>query len=148
MCLLVSCTNSVPESITGYAVDYADSGLLVVETVDEGESSQRRQAVWIANLKEDRIGSLLTVQLGPVADSYPALSTSTKTIHNKQPQGEQEILILCLTYAKNKWPQGFAVINSTAYDAERSEWEIVIGHLSNEETLTLTVDKDKTITEK
>src|SRR5690606_33190185 len=66
------------EFITGYAVSYSEEGILIVENTFSREQEETKNAVWVSNLNEKHLGSLLRVELKDTADSYPSLSSSKK----------------------------------------------------------------------
>lgn len=148
--LLLSCSNQTDQSITGYAVHFADDQVLIVEAIQHSTTNQieARDAVWITNLKDERIGSLLTVKLGDGYDTYPGVSSAKKIIQEQQLPGEKEIIRACLDYANEKWNEGIAVIDNIQYHNANEQWEVVIGNLFNDNSITVVIGKDKVITEK
>lgn len=147
---LLSCSNQAYDSITGYAVDYSEDKVLIVEAKDRLATNQNdfRDAVWITKLKEDRIGGLYTVQLGDGYDTYPGVSSAKKITAEQQLEGEKDIIRVCLDYANDKWKEGIAVIDSINYNTSLEEWEIAIGNISNDNTIILAIGKNEVITEK
>lgn len=153
---VVGCSNESSPRITGYAVDYSEErGLLIVEDVDEAQAQGagqlqaevHQEAVWIGNLKKMHLGARLTVTLGDIADSYPALSKAIKTTKEKQPRGEQKALADSLEYMKQQFPDAFALlaVHSIRYSESSAEWEIQLGDLISGQLITLYVNREGTV---
>lgn len=91
---------------------------------------------------------MLTVKLGDGYDTYPGVSSAKKIIQEQQLPGEKEIIRACLDYAKEKWNEGIAVIDNIQYHNANEQWEVVIGNLFNDNSITVVIGKDKVIIEK
>lgn len=144
---LSACGREGADVVTGYGVAHSDGSLLIVAPLDPDNLEGYRDAVWIDNLGKKHVGGLLRVTLGDTADSYPSLSSSRNTQNLKQLKGEKEILRLCLGYAQAEWQDQYVVVNAVNYSEERMEWEVVIGSLFDDRSITLQVDRNKEIVE-